>query len=82
MSEEATHATGESLKNNVAGTVKEKAGEVFGKDDLAQEGRAQQDRADDQGEVAKHEEKAEEAKAQSREDMERQRSAADGGEEY
>lgn len=77
MSEEATHAGGQSMKNKVAGMIKETAGRVLGREAMAEEGEAQQDRAGHQADVARHEIDAERAKQAAREDLDRQRAAAD-----
>ncbi|MDF0532352.1 CsbD family protein [Tsukamurella sp. 8F] len=47
------------LTEDVKGKAKEAAGTVFGRDDLVDEGRAQQDKAADQRQAAEHEAKAE-----------------------
>jgi len=50
---------------DVKGRAKEAAGAVLGSDSLTREGKAQQDKADAQREVAEHEGKAEAARAEA-----------------
>lgn len=57
----------------VKGKIKEAAGAVTGNDDLTREGRAQQDKADDQREVAEKEAAAEKARGKAEADEARQR---------
>jgi uncharacterized protein YjbJ (UPF0337 family) len=61
----------------VKGKAKEAAGAVTGNDRMRQEGRAQQDKADAQGEVAKKEAEAERARAEAEMQEARQRSHQD-----
>ncbi|MCE5291937.1 MAG: CsbD family protein [Nocardiaceae bacterium] len=63
----------EGVVEGVKGKAKEAAGTVFGKEDLRDEGRAQQDKAEDQREVAKREAQAEKARAEAETDEQRQR---------
>ena len=67
----------EGVVEGVKGKAKEAAGTVFGKDNLKEEGRAQQDKAEDQREVAKHEAQAEKARAEAAADEQRQRAQQD-----
>ncbi len=60
---------------DVKGKVKEVAGEVTGKEHLEREGRAQQDKAANEREVAKHEAQADKARAEARADEARQQAA-------
>jgi len=62
------------LLEDVKGKAKEVAGEVTNHDDLAEEGRAQQDKARADREVAKHEAEADRARAGSEAHEARQRS--------
>ncbi|MBJ8347819.1 CsbD family protein [Antrihabitans sp. YC2-6] len=57
----------------VKGKAKEAAGSVLGRDDLAREGQAQQDKAESQLEAAKREAQAEKARGEAKVDEERQR---------
>ncbi|WP_068158984.1 CsbD family protein [Rhodococcus phenolicus] len=59
---------------DVKGKAKEAVGAVTGKDDLTREGRAQQDKAESQREVARKEAEAEKARAEAEADEARQRS--------
>ncbi|MBH0122265.1 microaggregate-binding protein 1 [Rhodococcus sp. NPDC003382] len=58
---------------DVKGKAKEAVGAVTGQDDLTREGRAQQDKAEDQREVARKEAEAEKARAKAEADEARQR---------
>lgn len=60
----------------VAGKAKEVAGDLTGKDDLKQEGLAQQDKAENEREAAEHEAKADKAHAKAELDDARQNAAA------
>lgn len=82
MNDEAQHASSQSVLNKVAGLAKEKVGALLGHHDIVEEGRAQQDRAVDQADVAMHERAAERAKDDAREALDRQRAAADDEAEY
>ena len=55
----------EGIVEDVKGTAKEVAGKITGKEHLEDEGRAQQDKADAQRDVAEHEAKAEAARAEA-----------------
>jgi uncharacterized protein YjbJ (UPF0337 family) len=59
---------------DVKGKAKEAVGAVTGSDDLTREGRAQQDKAEHQREVAGKEAEAEKARAEAAADEARQRS--------
>jgi uncharacterized protein YjbJ (UPF0337 family) len=59
---------------DVKGKAKEAVGALSGQDDLTREGRAQQDKAESQREVAEKEAAAEKARAQAKADEARQRS--------
>ncbi len=65
MSDDAKNAPQEGLRGAVEGAkgkVKETVGNVAGRDDLAQEGRAQQDKAQAERDAAKKEAEAESAR--------------------
>jgi uncharacterized protein YjbJ (UPF0337 family) len=62
----------------VKGKAKEAAGAVTGKEDLRREGRAQQEKADAQREVAGHEAEAEKARLAARAREAEQRAHQDG----
>jgi uncharacterized protein YjbJ (UPF0337 family) len=53
------------IVEDVKGKAKEVAGEVTGNDSLEKEGRAQQDKAQAQRDVAKHEAKADAARSEA-----------------
>lgn len=57
----------------IKGKVKEVGGTVAGRDDIAREGKAQQDKADAQRDVAKKEGEAESARAGAKAAEERQK---------
>ncbi|WP_092803368.1 microaggregate-binding protein 1 [Rhodococcus globerulus] len=59
---------------DVKGKAKEAVGAVSGNDSLSREGRAQQDKAESQREVAKKEGEAEKARGEAAADEARQRS--------
>ncbi|MBF6327795.1 CsbD family protein [Nocardia transvalensis] len=63
----------EGAVEDVKGKAKEAAGTVFGNENLRDEGRAQQDRAESKEEAAKKEAQAEKERAEARMDEERQR---------
>ncbi|WP_194813513.1 CsbD family protein [Nocardia sp. XZ_19_385] len=63
----------EGTVEGVKGKAKEAAGTVFGRDDVREEGRAQQDKAESQREAAKKEAAAEKARAEAGVDEKRQR---------
>ncbi len=64
MAEESgTRAGAEGILEDVKGKAKEVAGEVTGDESLQREGRAQQDKATAQRDVAKHEAEAEKARS-------------------
>jgi uncharacterized protein YjbJ (UPF0337 family) len=67
----------EGVVEDVKGKAKEVAGTVTGREDLRDEGRAQQDKAASEREVAEHEAKAEKARAEAEVDEARQRSHQD-----
>jgi uncharacterized protein YjbJ (UPF0337 family) len=67
----------EGVVEDVKGKAKEAAGSVFGKEDLRDEGRAQQDKAEDQREAAKREAQAEKARGQAEADEQRQKAHED-----
>ncbi len=68
-------AGAKGIVEDVKGKAKEVVGEVTGKENLEREGRAQQDKAANEREVAKHEAEAEEARAKADADEARQRVA-------
>ena len=61
------------IVEDVKGKAKEAVGTVTGRDDLAREGEAQQDKADAQRDVAKKEAEAESARAGAQAAEERQK---------
>lgn len=63
----------EGVVEGAKGKVKEVAGAVVGNDDLKEEGRAQQDKADAQREAAKKEAEAESARGSAEVNEQRQR---------
>ncbi|QLY27665.1 CsbD family protein [Nocardia huaxiensis] len=63
----------EGTVEGVKGKAKEAAGTVFGSDDLRGEGRAQQSRAEDQRQAAKHEAEAEKERAKAETEEQSQR---------
>jgi len=67
----------EGVVEDVKGKAKEAAGAVTGKDELAQEGRAQQDKAKSQRTAAEKEAAAEKARAKADVDEARQASHQD-----
>ncbi|MET9487035.1 CsbD family protein [Nocardia sp. NPDC006630] len=67
----------EGVAEDVKGRIKEAAGAVLGDDDLRQEGRSQQDKAESQREAAKHEALAEKDRAQADLEEARQRAHQD-----
>jgi uncharacterized protein YjbJ (UPF0337 family) len=78
MSESGPKAGVKGIVEDVKGKAKEVAGEVTGREDLQREGRAQQDKAANQREVAEHEAKADAARAKAEGDEARQRAAQQG----
>ncbi|MEU8899253.1 CsbD family protein [Nocardia sp. NPDC048505] len=63
----------EGAVEGVKGKIKEAAGAIFGRDDVREEGRAQQDKAESQREAAGKEAAAEKARAEAGLDEQRQR---------
>ncbi|MBL1074135.1 CsbD family protein [Nocardia sp. 2] len=63
----------EGTVEGVKGKAKEAAGSVFGNDQLREEGRAQQDRADHQRDAARREAEAEKERTQAELEEQRQR---------
>ncbi|MFH5210059.1 CsbD family protein [Antrihabitans spumae] len=63
------------IVEDVKGKAKEAVGSVVGNDSLQEEGAAQQDKAENQREVALKEAEAEKARAAAKADEERQRAA-------
>jgi uncharacterized protein YjbJ (UPF0337 family) len=63
----------DGVVEDIKGKVKEVAGTVTNREDLRDEGRAQQDKAASEREVAEHEAKAEKARAEAEVDEARQR---------
>ncbi|MFC9897949.1 CsbD family protein [Nocardia sp. NPDC127579] len=63
----------EGVVEDVKGKAKEAAGTVFGREDLRDEGRAQQDKAESQREAAKKEAAAERERAEAAVDEQRER---------
>jgi uncharacterized protein YjbJ (UPF0337 family) len=68
-------AGAKGVVEDVKGKAKEVVGEVTGKEHLQREGRAQQDKAANEREVAKREAQAEKARAEAEADEARQRAA-------
>jgi uncharacterized protein YjbJ (UPF0337 family) len=75
MSESGPKAGAKGIVEDIKGKAKEVAGEVTGKENLEQEGRAQQDKAANERKVAEHEAKAEAARGKADVDDARQRAA-------
>jgi uncharacterized protein YjbJ (UPF0337 family) len=75
MPDSGARAGIEGVVEDVKGKAKEVAGEVTGNERLQQEGSAQQDKAANQREVAKHEAEAEAARGKAEADEARQRAA-------
>ena len=75
MNESGPKAGAKGVIEDIKGKVKEVAGEVTGKESLEREGRAQQDKAANEREVAEHEAKAEAARRKAEGDEARQRAA-------
>jgi uncharacterized protein YjbJ (UPF0337 family) len=75
MSESGPKAGAKGIIEDVKGKAKEVAGEVTGHEDLEREGRAQQDKAASERDVAEHEDKADAARAEAEADEARQRAA-------
>jgi uncharacterized protein YjbJ (UPF0337 family) len=75
MPDSGAKAGVEGVFEDVKGKVKEVAGEVTGNERLEEEGSAQQDKAANEREVAKHEGQAEAARAKAEADEARQRAA-------
>jgi uncharacterized protein YjbJ (UPF0337 family) len=64
-SESGPRAAAEGVVEDVKGKAKEVAGTVAGKDDLKEEGRAQQDKAEAERDVARNEAEAEKSRAEA-----------------
>jgi uncharacterized protein YjbJ (UPF0337 family) len=75
MPDSGARAGIEGVVEDVKGKAKEVAGEVTGNERLEQEGSAQQDKASNEREVAKHEAEAEAARGRAEADEARQRAA-------
>ena len=75
MGESGAKAGLKGVIEDVKGKAKEVVGEVSGNDDLEREGRAQQDKASSERDVAEHEAKAEAARTEAKADEARQRAA-------
>lgn len=75
MGDSGPKAGAKSVVEDIKGKVKQATGSLTGNDDLEQEGKAQQDKADNQREVAKHEAKAEASRAKAEADDARERAA-------
>jgi uncharacterized protein YjbJ (UPF0337 family) len=78
MSESGPKAGAKGVIEDIKGKAKEVAGEITGKENLEHEGRAQQDKAANEREVAEHEAKADAARAKAQGDEARQRAAQEG----
>ncbi|MFQ6395578.1 CsbD family protein [Nocardia sp. KC 131] len=68
----------EGTVEGIKGRAKEAVGAVFGNDDLREEGKAQQDKAESQREAAKKEAAAEKERAEAAVDEQRQRAHQHG----
>ena len=77
MAESGPKAGAKGIVEDVKGKAKEVAGEVSGNEDLEREGKAQQDKAENERDVAEHEAKADTARAEAKADEARQRAAQD-----
>jgi uncharacterized protein YjbJ (UPF0337 family) len=75
MNESGPKAGTKGIVEDIKGKAKEVAGEVTGHEDLEREGRAQQDKAANERDVAEHEAKADAARAEAEADEARQRAA-------
>jgi uncharacterized protein YjbJ (UPF0337 family) len=75
MADSGPKAGAKGVVEDVKGKVKEVAGNVSGNENLRDEGKAQQDKAANQREVAEHEAKADKARAEAQADEARQRAA-------
>jgi uncharacterized protein YjbJ (UPF0337 family) len=75
MSESGSKSGAKGVVEDVKGKAKEVVGNVTDNEDLAAEGKAQQDKAANQREVAEHESKAEGARAKAAADEARERAA-------
>jgi len=75
MNETGPKSGAKGIVEDVKGKAKEVVGNVSGNDRLQEEGRAQQDKAAKERDVAKHEAKAEKARAEADVDEARQRAA-------
>ncbi|MBI2704804.1 MAG: CsbD family protein [Actinobacteria bacterium] len=75
MGESSVKSGLKGIGEDVKGKAKEFVGEISGKEELENEGRAQQDKAKREREVAEHEAKAEAARAEEKTDEARQRAA-------
>ena len=75
MSESGPKAGAKGVIEDVKGKAKEVVGEVTGKENLEREGRAQQDKAANEREVAEHEAEADAARGKAEGDEARQRAA-------
>lgn len=75
MGDSGPEAAVKGIVEDVKGKAKEVAGIVTGKDDLREEGRAQQDKAEAQRDVAKKEAEAEASRAEAAAAEARQKAA-------
>lgn len=75
MSESAAKSGVDGVVEDVKGKVKEVVGHVAGKENLEAEGKAQQDKAANEREVAEHEAKAEVARGKAAVDEAREKAA-------
>lgn len=75
MSESAAKSGVDGVVEDVKGKVKEVVGHVAGKENLEAEGKAQQDKAANEREVAEHEAKAEAARGKAAVDEAREKAA-------
>jgi uncharacterized protein YjbJ (UPF0337 family) len=75
MPDSGARAGIEGVVEDVKGKAKEVAGEVLGNERLEQEGSAQQDKASNERDVAKHEAEAEAARGRAKADEAREQAA-------
>jgi len=78
MSESGAKAGVDGVVEDVKGKVKEVVGRVAGKENLETEGKAQQDKAANEREVAQHEAQAKVAQVKADADEAREKAAQEG----
>lgn len=77
MKESGPKAGAKGIVEDLKGKAKEVAGNVTGDDEMSREGKAQQDKAREEREVAEHEAEADAARARAAKDEARQRAHQD-----